>query len=1007
MKHVKLYLYSIGFLFAFLISFEFLFAQQMIGGRFIKKGMWKNQEIEYVDRQIAVKVKSGAQLKIVKTLISRNNGTLIEDFDKLRWGLVELAEGKDIFHVIDSLKNNPLIESVEPNLIDHVSFNPNDPYFQDGHQWALNNTGQNPPAGTNDADVDAPEAWSITRGYSNVIIAILDTGIPMLNGSLSHPDLDDPNKFILGEDESGDGLRDLYGHGTHVTGIASAETNNSTGISGVAGGCKIMVVKVFTNIGDGSSLWFKNGVIYAVDNGAKVINYSGGGPANQQKYDAIAYANSNNVFVAASAGNDYSGPIIYPAAYSPSFPNLVAVGATDHNDTKSSYSNIGSELNIVAPGGYGGTPDANDIYSTTPNYSFYLEQYGITQNYGYMAGTSMAAPHVSGIAALVLSINSNLTPSQIRSIVEQSADDKGAAGWDQYYGYGRVNANNALKYTLEHYGGVIPAGETWNFEAGITLHFDSGCYLYVDGVLNILGTSANHVTFTRSGSSGTWGGIRFRSGSSGTIQYANISYATYGVHLTSSGSVANVQHCNFTQNTYGARIDYSDDTRFSNCNFQNNTYGIYPYYADCDIEDNTFSNNYRGIYTYHCSPALNDNEINNNTNAGIYASSYSSPQLWTICPYGSGNVNNYIHHNPTGVYCSSSATPNLGIYINRGSAAMGGFNYFLSNSSYDVSNYNSSYTVRAEVNWWEPSAKIYGSVDLSPDAEDLGFYLPKPAVAGKPDDSASELLRSAQILELDSAYADAIVQYKRIIDQYSESGIVGAALTGVERCHRKLKTEKELISYLDKLYDTYPKQFTGALALYFSGGVYARSSDYQAALNRLEEAEAVFRSLPGFPEETAWVMFDQGQICEILDSANDGTAKLARADNIYEKILKDFPDTEAAAQLKELVEFDEPPPKSPAVVINNVALLSAYPNPFNESTQIVYQISETVPVKIVLYDLLGRRVRTLVDRPLNAGINEIQWNGKDESGHPLSSGIYLCQLLAGNKFQTIKVLMAK
>jgi len=553
---------------------------------------------------------------------------------------------------------------------------------------------------------------------------------------------------------------------------------------------------------------------------------------------------------------------------------------------------------------------------------------------------------------------------------------------------------------------TIPSSKVLKTESGTQMNFVSGKYLYVDGILNVLGTSANHVTFTRSGSSGTWGGIRFRSGSSGTIQYANISYATYGVHLTSSGSVANVQHCNFTQNTYGARVDYSDNTQFSNCNFQNNTYGIYPYYANCDIEDNTFSNNYRGIHTYRCSPALNDNEINNNTNAGIYAGTYSSPQLWTICPYGSGNVNNYIHHNPTGVYCSSSATPNLGIYINRGSAAMGGFNYFLSNSSYDVKNYNSSDTIRAEVNWWEPSAKIYGSVDLSPDAEGLGFYLPKPAVAGKPDDSASELLRSAQILELDSAYTKAIVQYKQIIDQYSEAGIVGAALTGVERCHHKLKSETELISYLDKLRDAYPKQFTGALALYFSGGVYARSSDYQAALNRLEEAEAVFRSLPGFPEETAWVMFDQGQICEMLDAANDGTQKLTRAGDIYKNILKDFPDTEAAAQLKDLVEFDKPP-ESSAVVIKNTTLLPAYPNPFNESTQIVFQINETSPVKIIIYDLLGRQVRTLVNRRISAGIHEIQWNGKDESGHPLSSGIYLCQLLSGDKRQTIKVLMAK
>ena len=197
-------LLSIAFLLVVLFSFGPLFAQQTIGGKLIKKGIWNNRQIEYADRQIAVKLKTGVQAEDANTVFSRYSATAVKPFDKLRWGLIELPEGRDIFPVMDSLKNNPLIEAAEPNGVTHTSFDPNDPYFQDGHQWALKNTGQNPPAGTNDADIDAPEAWSITQGNSNIIIGILDTGIPMLNGSLSHPDLDDPNKIILGEDEAGD-----------------------------------------------------------------------------------------------------------------------------------------------------------------------------------------------------------------------------------------------------------------------------------------------------------------------------------------------------------------------------------------------------------------------------------------------------------------------------------------------------------------------------------------------------------------------------------------------------------------------------------------------------------------------------------------------------------------------------------------------------------------------------------------------------------------------------------
>jgi len=245
-------------------------------------------------------------------------------------------------------------------------------------------------------------------------------------------------------------VRDSLGHGTHVAGIASAETNNSTGVAGVAGSCRLLICQVFDAYGSGYWSWFKNAVIYAVDSGANVINFSGGGGASQEGYDAVAYAYSHNVSIVVAAGNYHAwyNPdtlVQYPAKYSLNFPNVIAVGATDHNDNRSWYSGRGSALNVAAPGGYGYQSDANDIYSTTPNYPFNLgEWYGITQNYGYMAGTSMAAPHVSGIVGLILSVNPNLTPAEVRSIIQQTADDKGPANFDTLYGYGRVNAYRAL-----------------------------------------------------------------------------------------------------------------------------------------------------------------------------------------------------------------------------------------------------------------------------------------------------------------------------------------------------------------------------------------------------------------------------------------------------------------------------------------------------------------------------------------------------------------------------------
>ncbi len=445
-------------------TFTILYSQDKISGRQIKTGIWKNQTIEYVDGQIAVKIKPDVNKNDLFALMSGYNAKLKEDIDKLRWALFELPEGNDIFPVMNELRANALIENVEPNGVVRIFFTPDDPYFQDGHQWSLRNTGQEPPGGTNDADIDAPEAWNVNRGSSDIIIAILDSGIPLdkTTLTLTHPGLDDPNKIILGPDYIGDGesVRDTLGHGTHVAGIAAAETNNNTGISGVAGNCKIMVIQVFSGTGYGTWSAFKNGVLNAVDHNAKIINYSGGGYFySSLAEDAVKYAFENDVFMSISAGNNWKGQVLYPAKFSSygtytgfenGYNNVTCVSATDHNDQFSEYSNKGPEVNVSAPGGYyGGDYDEDDIYSTTPNYPFYYGNlYGISQNYGYMAGTSMAAPHVSGLAALILSINPYFKPLEVRDIIQQTADDKGTAGRDDYYGYGRINAHKGLLETL-------------------------------------------------------------------------------------------------------------------------------------------------------------------------------------------------------------------------------------------------------------------------------------------------------------------------------------------------------------------------------------------------------------------------------------------------------------------------------------------------------------------------------------------------------------------------------
>jgi len=241
--------FSTGLCVLAMIAFVFTSAaaaQESVRLKEIKSGRWKGREIKYVEREIAIKLKAGISENEIRSILALHKAKIKQDFDELRWGWIELPEGVDIFPVISALESMPMVEKVEPNLVGQAASEPNDPYYTDGHQWALKNTGQSPPGGTNGADIHAVQAWDVTTGSSNVIIAILDSGIPMQNGSLSHPDLSDPNRIILGPDyvDDGEGVRDLYGHGTHVAGIAAAQANNDTGIAGVAWSCKLLIIQV-------------------------------------------------------------------------------------------------------------------------------------------------------------------------------------------------------------------------------------------------------------------------------------------------------------------------------------------------------------------------------------------------------------------------------------------------------------------------------------------------------------------------------------------------------------------------------------------------------------------------------------------------------------------------------------------------------------------------------------------------------------------------------------------
>ena len=307
--------------------------------------------------------------------------------------------------LLAQLRQDPSVEYAERDGLARAAFVPADTTLT-GTQWHL-------------AKIQAPQAWTITAGRTNTIVAVLDSGI-----DAAHPDLASrvlPGfNFVSGDTDTADD----FGHGTAVAGVVVATGNNSLGILGVSRGCLVMPVKVVDATGYAYYSAVAQGIHYAVDNGARVINISiAGNDASLTLQEAVDYASSNNVLVVAAAGNNGNNLPQYPAACS----GVLAISATETNDTLAPFSSSGSFIALAAPG--------DNIWTT---------QASATAPYGAWRGTSFSSPIVAGTAALALSVNPLLSSTQLVALLEQNADDLGAPGFDESFGYGRVNASRAV-----------------------------------------------------------------------------------------------------------------------------------------------------------------------------------------------------------------------------------------------------------------------------------------------------------------------------------------------------------------------------------------------------------------------------------------------------------------------------------------------------------------------------------------------------------------------------------
>lgn len=387
----------------------------------------------YVKGELIVKFKTTCNLKRIIEIFGEDI-IITDTYSSPNIKKINLPDNMDETEALEMFRNDSSVEYANLNSICYAFYIPDDTYYS--YQW-------------NFKHINMESTWNIQKkGSEDIVVAVLDTGIAYEDYSIYRkaPDLLGTNFCYPYDFTNNDNhANDDEGHGTHVTGTICQTTNNKYGVTGIAYGVSIMPVKVLGYDGSGTSLSLVDGIYWAVNHGARVINMSLGWPyyvtPGKIVEDTIKYAYDHGVIMVAASGNDGVGTVSYPAAY----PEVIAIGAINYNDFITLYSQYGYDLELVAPGGdwydRNGDGYVDGILQETfeqPDYDEF--------NFYFFIGTSMAAPHVTGLIALLLSQQSSRTMSDIRNTLHNTTIDLGSSGWDMFYGYGKIDAYNALNY---------------------------------------------------------------------------------------------------------------------------------------------------------------------------------------------------------------------------------------------------------------------------------------------------------------------------------------------------------------------------------------------------------------------------------------------------------------------------------------------------------------------------------------------------------------------------------
>ncbi|MEW6509525.1 MAG: S8 family serine peptidase [Bacteroidota bacterium] len=972
---------------------------------------------------ITVRFKPGVATE-AKNNLHRSFGTNVLRENRLGFIDLHIPQSADPFDVIQKYLESGMVQVAEPNTFGVYLATPNDPGYPS--QWHL-------------AKINAPGAWDIESGKPTATLAVLDMGL-----QLNHPDIGpgtgannyenvwknsgedewssqfEPNTGNHVDDESNGFVDDWKGwnldlgnndtrpqgfHGTAVAGVACAKTNNSLGVGGLAGGWSTVGTRVMmVTVGDLFRIRgdvVDDAIVYAVDNGAKILNMSFGVDQAAAIDSALEYAHTTKgALLVAASGNDNVNSVDYPAraAY------VTAVGGTGQTDLRGTWikrqvpqgANWGSELDVSAP--------CVAIYTTTTT----------TQGeYLTDSGTSYAAPQVCGLAALIWSIAPSLTNVQVETIITSTAEKVGGYtytnGRSLELGYGRINAYLALKYTIEHFSTTLggpgttvtftenittSVGTTLTILPGTTIKFASSKSLAINGRLVAQGTAGSRIRFTSSSPTGTWAGIAVTgSGASNSV----FDYVDVERVLTYGGAALNV---------YGATgLTFIHSTITNSANY--GTTGIYLTNAGTpEIAYNRIvaCANF-GVKFSNTNGYLYRDTLTSNSTGGVWC--YMSSPLFGKWDWEAYFGNNIISGGTYGVFAEFYSNP----YIGSPYLTHVGYNPITDNTTARIKTWTYC-TVDAYNNWWglsSPDPTWFQASDHAtigwypylyspPGGGGLASSDPPPALtaAGGTESSGfARYIKEAREKWMSGDVSQARDLFAASLREAASPDEAGMALMGLIGVYSISRDE----SVPSLVRSETPSKFLGAPIIQIMWAELSRLEGDVAESARL--FGAVISQNKGTDEGNSAIMHlfnmyisepsTRSLAAELLPDLESSLGAESHAVTQAKWISGILAESAGAA-----VDFTTPgsPKENSARELNaegvptSYELSSAFPNPFNPQTTFRIAVPQGGFVDLKVYDMLGREVAVLSEGYNRPGYHTVSWNAASSS----ASGVYYARL---------------